>query len=95
MTSKVEEKLYQNRYVVDEGNPHIRIPEEDARAPSLAVLASICPAACWAIQPDGAVTGSVDGCFECGTCRIVAAAAGVPIDWDYPRGGYGIAYKFG
>lgn len=35
MSVKVEEKLYQNRYVVDEGRPHIRINEEDAAASGL------------------------------------------------------------
>jgi ferredoxin like protein len=35
----------------------------------------------------------VDGCLECGTCRVVCAPGNV--DWDYPRGGYGILFKFG
>jgi ferredoxin like protein len=95
MTMKVEEKLFQNRYVVDEGRPHIRISEEDAAAGPLKALVHICPAGCWSLQPDGQLTGTLDGCFECGTCRIVASASGQEIEWSYPRGGFGILYKFG
>ena len=35
----------------------------------------------------------VDGCLECGTCRLVCDAKNV--DWNYPRGGFGILFKFG
>ena len=35
-----------------------------------------------------------DGCLECGTCRIIGEASG-DIEWSYPRGGYGVLFKFG
>ncbi|TVR95631.1 MAG: ferredoxin family protein [Rhodospirillales bacterium] len=92
---KVEEKLFQNRYVVDEGRPHISISEPLKASPALRTLVDICPAGCWSVQPDGQLSGTLDGCFECGTCRIVAKAVGQEIQWAYPRGGYGILYKFG
>ena len=34
-----------------------------------------------------------EDCFECGACRI-----GCPynnIEWRYPRGGFGVQYKYG
>lgn len=34
------------------------------------------------------------GCLECRTCRIVCDAFR-NVDLDYPRGGFGILYKFG
>lgn len=92
---KVEEKLFQNRYLVDEGRPHIRIEDPLAISAGLKRLLTLCPAGCWSMQPDGAMAGSLDGCFECGTCRIVAKASGDKMEWSYPRGGYGISYKFG
>jgi ferredoxin like protein len=92
---KVEDKLYQNRYLVDEGRPHIRIRDGATVSTALRRLLTICPAGCWTEQASGAITGTVDGCFECGTCRIVANAAGDDLDWAYPRGGFGISYKFG
>ena len=32
-------------------------------------------------------------CIECGTCRILCPYYNV--SWKYPRGGFGVAYKFG
>ena len=34
------------------------------------------------------------GCLECGTCRIICTTYR-NVDWEYPRGGYGILFKFG
>lgn len=92
---KVEDKLFQNRYLVDEGRPHVRVKTGEESAPSLKLLVTLCPAGCWSLQGDGSVSGALDGCFECGTCRIVSAASGDALEWSYPRGGYGISYKFG
>lgn len=94
--TKVAEKLYQNRYMVDEGKPHIRLAKPDA-APSdaLRTLAKICPAGCYSEdKATGKVEIVADGCMECGTCRILCAETG-ELEWWYPRGGFGIAYKFG
>jgi ferredoxin like protein len=45
------------------------------------------------VEGDGKVTLITDGCLECGTCRVVCAEQNV--NWEYPRGGYGIQFKFG
>ncbi len=34
-----------------------------------------------------------EGCLECGACRIVCPRDA--IDWSYPKGGYGVRYRFG
>jgi ferredoxin like protein len=91
---KVEEKLYQNRYVVDQGTPHIKVKEHTVPSPELKSLVTACPAGCYSFNDHGKVEIATDGCFECGTCRIVTAET-EDIIWDYPRGGYGVAYKFG
>lgn len=92
---KVEDKLFQNRYRVDEGRPHISV-----KNPALCrsdckdkPCTTACPAACY-LSEDGGVTTSFDGCLECGTCRVICQDL-KNIDWFYPRGGYGILYKFG
>ena len=46
------------------------------------------------VAEDGTVQATLDGCLECGTCRLLAEPGG-GIAWNYPRGGYGIVYKFG
>ena len=92
-TVNVEEKLFQNRYRVDADRAHIRVRELAACARCAAKPCIVCcPAACWRLE-EGKVDVVVDGCLECGTCRVVCAAGNV--DWDYPRGGYGILFKFG
>jgi ferredoxin like protein len=95
-TVKVEEKLFQNRYLVDEGRPHIVLNPDKAKTPSRALVAltACCPAGCYTLEEDGSVSGNFDGCLECGTCRVMTQASG-DLVWNYPRGGYGVAYKFG
>lgn len=96
MYAQVEEKLYQNRYRVDTGRPHITI-----RDPSYCrdrcrgkECTFVCPAACYRAQPDGSVELATDGCLECGSCRIICGEQGNVL-WEHPRGGFGVAYKFG
>lgn len=91
---KVEDKLFQNRYLVDAGRPHIKVRPHDKPSKALLSLTHVCPAGCYSLNDKDQVEISVDGCVECGTCRIVTAATGEVV-WDYPRGGYGVLYKFG
>ena len=93
---KVEEKLFQNRYRVDAGRPHIAIRDAvvcQHRCTGKPCTVC-CPAACYTHGGDGRVTLITDGCLECGTCRIICNEHG-NVDWQYPRGGYGVLFKFG
>ncbi len=91
---KVEEKLFQNRYLVDAGRPHIRIKAHEVPSRGLLAMTHLCPAGCYSVSDSGQVEISADGCVECGTCRIVTTGTG-EIEWNYPRGGFGVLYKFG
>jgi len=92
---KVEEKLYQNRYRVDEGRPHIEIINQSLCVQCEQKACTICcPASCYTKEGDGGVTLITDGCLECGTCRIICDEHR-NLRWEYPRGGYGILFKFG
>ncbi|MBW6415082.1 ferredoxin family protein [Methylacidiphilum fumariolicum] len=92
---QIEEKLYQNRYRVDEGRPHIKIKNRETCTlcydKSCTVL---CPAGCYRKNETEEVTLITDGCLECGTCQIICMEH-KNIQWEYPRGGFGILYKFG
>ena len=44
-------------------------------------------------QPQ-AVTLITDGCLECGSCRVICTEH-ANVNWEYPRGGHGILFKFG
>lgn len=90
----VEQKLFQNRYIVDGGRPHIVVKPHDKPSKRLLSLIHACPAGCYKLADTGQVEISTDGCLECGTCRVVCASTG-EIEWSYPRGGYGVMFKFG
>lgn len=94
--ANVEEKLYENRYRVDEGNAHIsiRAPEICRDRCEIQACTWCCPAGCWTRADDGGVVLSTEGCLECGTCRLLCSEH-ANVEWSYPRGGYGVLYKFG
>jgi ferredoxin like protein len=92
----IEEKLFQNRYRVDVGRPHIKIKDpavctNDCQPKSCTY---VCPASCYKVEGNGGVTLITDGCLECGSCRIICNQF-FNVDWEYPRGGHGILFKFG
>jgi ferredoxin like protein len=44
-------------------------------------------------EANNKITVGFENCLECGACRI-----GCPhqnIEWRYPRGGFGVSYKYG
>ena len=92
--AKVEEKLFQNRYLVDAGRPHIKVKPHKVPSAGLLAMTTLCPAGCYTKNEAGQVEVAADGCLECGTCRIVTRKTG-EVEWNYPRGGFGVLYKFG
>ncbi len=52
-----------------------------------------CPAGCYTVEGRKVVL-ITDGCLECGTCRVVCDTH-INVEWEYPRSGYGIQFKFG
>lgn len=96
ITVNVEEKLFQNRYRVDSGRPHIRIKDADICTNDCVVKSCtfVCPASCYKTEGNGSVTLITDGCLECGSCRIICGEH-FNVEWEYPRGGHGILFKFG
>jgi ferredoxin like protein len=93
MTVKVEDKLFWDRFNVDE-EPHLRIKDgavctqrcEDQ------VCLYICPANVYRLDKDR-ISVAYEGCLECGSCRI--ACPQLNIEWRFPTGGFGISHKFG
>ena len=92
ITVNVDEYLGLNKYEVDEGNPHIELL---ASVPTgeFGKLVRVCPAALYKVAAEGSEVFDYAGCLECGTCRLVCDHGNV--DWNYPRGGFGILFKFG
>ncbi|MCM8746891.1 ferredoxin family protein [Thermomicrobium sp. CFH 73360] len=91
----LERKLATTPYHVDRERAHIWIIDPDLCLQCERQQCIVCcPAACYTPLPDGRVKFSYEGCVECGTCRIVCFEFR-NIAWTYPRGGFGVQYRYG
>ena len=93
MTVKIEDKLFLDRFKVDEES-HLKIKDGAVcknKCQSQACL-YICPAYVYRQEGDR-IAVNHEGCLECGTCRI--GCPHLNIEWRFPKGGYGISHKFG
>jgi ferredoxin like protein len=92
---QVEQKLSSNKFVVDEGHPHIVIHQEKMDAAAVQALTVACPAGLYTLDDKGRLAFEVAGCLECGTCRVVTAHLPGAMEWDHPRASFGVQYRFG
>ncbi|MGC9346710.1 MAG: ferredoxin family protein, partial [Anaerolineae bacterium] len=82
------------KYFIDEDEAHLWIEDHDVcgRCEYKPCL-YFCPASVYNLGNDGRIQVAYQSCVECGSCRV-----GCPyknIGWKWPRGGFGVAYKFG
>ncbi len=91
---KLEDKLFLVTFNADQQS-HLSVKDQSVCAQCRAKpCINGCPADCWEHEKEkDEVLVSFEGCLECGTCRIICPYAN--IDWKYPRGGFGVKYKFG
>jgi ferredoxin like protein len=73
--------------------PHIRIRPGFEKDPRLQAAIYACPAGLYTLNSQGGVQLEIDGCLECGTCRIVCGTE--VLEWNYPAGGTGVQFRFG
>ncbi len=91
---RIEDKLYLVGFKVDEiGGSHLVIPDQSKCAECAdRQCLFICPTGVYEFdEASKKVIINYDACVECGTCRIACDY----IEWRYPRGGFGVSYKFG
>lgn len=90
----IDDMLMVLKYYVDEEEAHIRIVSQDVckDCTSKGCL-YFCPVSAYREEPDGTIQLAAQSCIECGSCRVMCPNQNV--NWHYPRGGFGIAYKFG
>jgi len=91
----VEQKLSQNKFVVDEGNPHIVLHQEKMDKDTVKAMTVVCPAGLYTLDDKGALVFEVAGCLECGTCRVAAAHKPGALDWKHPRASFGVQFRYG
>ena len=75
------------------GEAHIKIRAGLEKDPCLQKMARICPAGLYSENDRGEVSLTIDGCLECGTCRLVCGND--ILEWVYPEGGSGVQLRFG
>ena len=90
---RIEDKLYLIGYKVDEDGSHLEVNEKDVcKKCKNKACTFVCPVDVYKYdEKEEKLAINYDACVECGTCKIVCEY----IDWRYPRGGFGVAYKFG
>ena len=86
----IEDKLSLLRYNVD-SDGHIKVDTSVCRSCPHQACVYVCPAGCYKLQ-DGELLFGYEGCLECGSCNIICDQGAV--DWNYPRGGFGVSFRF-
>ncbi len=85
------EKLSTIKYTVDE-TAHIVVDGEKCGSCGGHPCLTFCPAQCFTPAEKGGIAYYYVGCLECGACLLLCA--GEAVTWNYPRGGFGISYRF-
>ncbi len=86
----IENRLGLVSFTVD-SESHIKPKEEKCDNCRLRVCLYVCPAKLYRLE-EGKIYFNHEGCLECGTCRV---ACPEELEWEYPRGGFGVHYQFG
>ena len=73
--------------------PHIKIKVGKEKDPLLKRAILVCPAGLYTENALGEVELSIDGCLECGTCRIACGTE--VLEWNYPNSACGVQFRFG
>jgi len=90
----VDSKLSTNKYFVDEKNAHIILKSEGLDMAEFHKLELACPAGLYKMDANGGIKFDYAGCLECGTCRILCGTT-ILKKWEFPRGTFGVEYRFG
>jgi ferredoxin like protein len=73
---------------------HIVIRQEICRRCEMKPCLRICPGGLYSISEEtGEILIEFTGCLECGSCRVACPAGA--LEWRYPRGGFGVQYRYG
>ncbi len=88
---KLEDKLYVLKFKPDE-KTHLQPKAEDCANCKEKPCTVFCPAGVYKWE-EGKLVVSFENCLECGSCRIGCKFAS--LEWRYPRGGYGVSFRYG
>ncbi len=90
----IEEKLALDAFKTD-GESHIHIDHEVCRSRcTTRYCMTVCPGHLYSFNEDSKeMVVEYAGCLECGTCRVACLEGA--IHWVYPRGEFGVQYRYG
>lgn len=88
------ELLSLDKFSVDEEEPHIVLDKSICRQCPEKPCLVVCPAVLYKLDKNGEVLFDYAGCLECGTCRVMCYRKGI-VKWQYPRGTYGVNFRYG
>ncbi len=91
MKKKLEERLGLLKYNFDK-EPHIKVNMEKCEHCDPRACVAGCPAGCFKVQEEKLVF-TYEDCIECGTCKIICPRNA--IEWNYPRGTFGVSFRHG
>lgn len=83
-----------NKYQVDHDEAHIIVNKEACALCQDKPCLVVCPASLFKLDQRGELSFDYAGCLECGTCRMICAQKGIE-KWTYPRGTFGVVYRYG
>ena len=87
----IEDKLSTTRFNIDI-EAHIRVNANLCLTCLEKPCLYVCPVQNYTLK-DSNLAFSWQGCVECGACRIVCPKSA--IEWNYPRGGFGVSFRYG
>jgi ferredoxin like protein len=90
----IEQLLGLDKFAVDDDEAHIVLDKAMCALCQPKPCTWACPAGLYTVK-DGEMSFDYAGCLECGTCRVVCPQAGSVISWKYPRGGFGVSFRYG
>ncbi len=95
MSTNIEEKLGTLTYKTD-NQSHITVDDPDVclkKCPDKPCTTA-CPAQVYNWDPaQKKIIVSYENCIECGACRMICPFDNISCHW--PRGGFGVQYKYG
>ncbi len=89
----IDDILMSLKYFIDEHEAHLHLVSPQVCVECSKPCLYFCPVGAYQKTDNGQVQIAYQSCIECGSCRVMCPHAN--IEWKYPRGGYGVAYKFG
>lgn len=90
---KIEEKIALDA-IKNDKESHIRLDQKRCGECRERICVAVCPGRLYSRNEEtGEMVVEYAGCLECGTCMIACTRGAV--SWEYPRGEYGVQYRYG